>query len=349
MRRVMQTQSSSSPSSTSSPPRHRAIRNLGFGIGFVGAALWTVRYIVQGTQTVWTDNARTFYTKDSNLGFRPTDDAWAWLGLDGLGVIAAVIIGVAALRFLVSGKGETAGFRRVVGTLVTIGSVILFAAPVLPVIAFVSGMPPEGAIAVLPGAEAGPAVVAGAGPVSVAAPGGRYVPAGDESLHLVAAQITAGGETFDARFSGLGGHLDLVPTDLAASKARISVAAGTVKTGVPLRDKHALEYLKGLEFKEIAVDITTISAVVSAPTPGEFSWSGEVDVAFMGRVLKRPASGRVRVLDPTARSELKISDATAILVEVTFVILIADTELDRPSFDSGEITITARSVLVPKS
>jgi polyisoprenoid-binding protein YceI len=306
-----------------------------------------VRYALQGTPTVWTDTARTFYVEDPNLGFVPTTDAWMWLGLEGLGAIVGALAGVLVMRWLASRKGEGAGFGRIAGVLASLGSVLLLAAPVLPVMAFVGGRPPAGAIAVLPSADGNAKVAGGGGAVTVDAPGGVYTPAPRNELHLVAAQITAGGEKFDARFTGLSGQLELDPKNLAASKAVLAVEAATVRTGVPLRDKHALDYLKATEFPTIRVRLEGVDAVAPTERPGDFTWSGTALADFMGRTLRRPANGRFRVLNATARTELGVDAPAAILVEATFPIAISETELDRQSFESDTIEITARAVLVP--
>ncbi len=321
----------------------RRLPRIGLAFSVVGTAAWALRYALQGTATVWTDTARIFYVADPDLGYVPTTDAWTWLGLEGLGATAGVAVGIGVMMWL-SGRGGRLG--SVASVLAVAGAVLGLAAPALPVAAFLGGMPPEGAVHVLPqGGAAAVPIEAGRGPTRMALPGGAWVPAAAADAHLVAAAITAGGETFDARFTGLEGAISLVPEDLGRSTLSLSVAAVSVKTGVPLRDTHAKDYLLAKEHPRISVSAKDLAT--RTEPDGVVTWEGEVDVGIMGRTLRRPATGVVKALDAEGRKRLGIAAAHALIVEARFEIPIKDTELDAQSFDAESIPLSARAVFVP--
>lgn len=325
-------------------PFFPVIPRLGLGLAVAGAAAWGVRYLLQGTSTMWTDTARTFYVADPDLGFVPTTEAWMWLGLEGLGATAGVAVGIATMMWLAKRGGK---LGKVASVLAVAGGVLGLGAPVLPTAAFVSGMPPEGALHILPQAEAGEmALKPGQGPSRLDVPAGEWVPSSAPDAHLVAAAITAGGETFDARFSGLEGSLTLVPDDVGRSTLTISVPAANVKTGVPLRDTHAKDYLLADTHPKIAVNAAGVKT--RQASDGAVEWEGEVEVAMMGRTLKRPASGVVRSLDAGGRQRVGVDAGHAIIIEARFEIPIKDTELDAQSFDAPTIPLSARAVFTPK-
>lgn len=320
---------------------------LGLVLGGVGVALWVARILTQGDVVMWTDIARGFWVPDPTLGWIETRERWVWLGLEGLGVAAGVVIGASALAWLARRWGAGQGHGRLaatLGTLALVGAGVSAAAPVLPVWAFVSGLPPAGAERLLPSAPppaAAPAVVKAEEPLPV--PAGRWVVA-SSTHNLLVARVTAGGETFDARFAPVSGEVTLEPAALARSRARLEVPAGSIDTGIDLRNGHARGYLGAEQHPTIALSIEGLDAVEGGGAARTFNARGMLGI--MGRRLEVPVTGTLTALDETASAALGVTGGPALLVSAGFSVAVTAVGLDRDNFDADAITLTGRFVLV---
>jgi len=324
------------------------ITKAGWAFGVAGVALWALRYLVQGTSQVWTDTARALYVQDTNLGWVPTSEGWIWLGLEGLGVFAGVLIGSLFMGWL--------GWRGVRGSRVfkvlgTISAAVLFVAPVLPALAFIGGMPPSGAVAVLPQASPASAEAVGRpgdGPLALPLTARRWVPSPNPEHILVVAQLTAGGEIFDAKFSPLQGSIDLKPEAPMTTSFTLGADPASVSTGIPLRDSHARGYLEAETHKRIEVMAGGLESVSATTTPDEYIWTATMTISLMGRSLKVPATGKVRILPAQARKDLQLTVSEAMVVEGALDVTIADTPIDPELFDTKSFSLTFRAVFVPE-
>lgn len=322
---------------------------LGLVLGGIGVVLWAARLVTQGDVVVWTDIARGFWVPDPTLGWVETHERWVWLGLDGLGVAAGVVIGASALAWLARRLGGRQGQGRlaaVLGTLALVGAGVSAAVPALPVWAFVSGLPPAGAERLLPNAplpQAAPAVVKAEEPLPV--PSGRWVVA-PSTHNLLVARVAAGGETFDARFAPVRGEVTLEPAALERSRARLEVPAGSIDTGIDLRNGHARGYLGAEQHPTIALSIEGLDAVEGGGATRTFSGRGALGI--LGRQLEVPVTGTLTALDEAASAALGVTGGPALLVSAGFSVAVTAAGLDRDNFDADAITLNGRFVLVPE-
>jgi polyisoprenoid-binding protein YceI len=321
---------------------------VGVGLGALGLALWGLRWFLQGADTVYTDVARAFWVPGPGSIWVETTDRWVWLGLEGLGAVVAIVGGTAAMLWLAH-RAKGPAFKKVATALSRVGAVFAMVAPVLPAWAFISGFPPDGAERLLPLAAAPTAPVAGAAPAGPVAaldlPVGAWTIA-DSSANLLVARVKAGGETLDAKFAPLTGTVDLT-ADLVSSKAGFKVPATSVETGVELRNSHAQGYLAADQHATIALTLARLDTVTAGPDAQTRSFTATGELAFMGKTLNLPVTGTLTVLDAKVRGELGVTAPHAILVNASFVLVVKSTALDPANFDTDQIPLTARLVLIP--
>lgn len=334
---------------------------VGFAAGVLGALLWVLRWLLQGSRdgvVVYTDIARSFWVADPTLGWVETQERWVWLGLDGLGLVVGLLVGAVTMHLLARrhaaaaaagkpGLGQRAWVGKSLRALALAGAAVLVLAPLVPAWAFVSGMPPAGAERLLPSKLASvPSAEVGAKVEAFPAPAGEWsvveVPA-----NLLVARITAGGETFDGKFTGATGTVQLEPAEMARSSASFEVKSTSVDTGVELRNKHAKEYLDAEKFGTIRLVVPALTKVEGAGARRELNATGRVEM--MGRVIDVELTGTLAVLDAAQRKELGVAAAEALLVSASFQLPIAKTALDRSDFDGDALTLNGRFVLTKKT
>jgi len=303
----------------------------GLVVGLLAAGLWLARWLAQGPGTMWTDTARRFYVPDATLGYVTTEATWVWLGLDGLGVIVGLVVGTLALVPLVRWT-EGRGISKVLRFLALCGGALLFLAPLVPAWAFVSGTPPAGAELTMQGGGA----THPSGPLAVSAR--HFVVADNVKANLLAVRIDAGGETFDARFEALAGTAALDPL-----QATLVAQAGSIQTGVALRDQHAREYL--MVEQHAAITLTLHDIVLA----NDGSYTAKGDCTLLGKTLPVAVTGTLGALDATQRKDLGIEAPEALLANGTFTVSIKATPLDPKNFDSDQLVVTARVALVPSA
>ena len=321
---------------------------IGLTLGLVGGVAWLARWLIQGEGIIYTDIARAFWVPDATLGWVETSERWVWLGLDGLAIVTAVVIGTAMMLYLGlklarREAGRAVKIAKVMRGVAMLGAGVAMLAPIMPAWAFVSGMPPQGAVRLLPETK-----LVAAAPDSVAptlAVTAKQWVAANVPATLVVAQIAAGGETFDAKFGPLTATLQMDPAALATTSGKFEVPAATINTGVELRNTHAAGYLEAEKFPTIAVTVVKVGQLQASGTGVGFTADGEV--ALMGKSLPVVMTGTVVALDVGKRSELQVNAPEALLVTVSFKLKIAQTLLKRENFDADELTLTGRIVLVP--
>jgi polyisoprenoid-binding protein YceI len=334
--------------------------------------LWGLRWILQGSRdgvVVYTDTARAFWVEDPSLGWWfETQQRGVWLGLDGLVLIVGLLVGAVTMHLLarrqaaaaaagrpepgqrawgLRGRERGGRLEKILRGLALAGAAVLIVAPVLPVWAFVSGFPPEGAERLLPSKAAPVASTeVGAKVEALAAPAGEWTVV-EVPANLLVARITAGGETFDGKFTGVTGSVQLDPAELARSSATFEVKSASVDTGVELRNKHAREYLDAEKFATIRLVVPALTKVDGAGARRDLSATGRVEM--MGRVIDVALTGAIAVLDAAQRKELGVSAPEALLVTASFQLPIAKTALDRSDFDGDALTLNGRFVLAKKT
>jgi polyisoprenoid-binding protein YceI len=315
---------------------------LGLGLGLLGIAAWFTRWLLQGEAIVYTDVARAFWVADPTLGWVETTDKWVWLGLDGLGLLGGVVLGTAVCALI--GRRGALGLPRVARVLSRLGAAVGALGWVIPAWAFVSGMPPAGAQRLLPDAEViAPNKAANVPPMDV--PSGVWKVVENPANTLVA-RISAGGETFDAKFGPLTGEARIDAASLAKSTASFSAPSPSIETGVELRNNHAKGYLAVDKFPAITLALRGIEAV-TGPSPEVRRLSAQAEVGILGKTLTVPVEGSLTVVAQSELVRLGLKAGPVLLVSAAFKVQIAATGLNRANFDADDITINTRFFMAP--
>lgn len=342
------------------PPIPRTHLHLALGVAGLALLGGVARYALQGTSNIYTNTSRAFYLEDPVIGWTVAQERWVWLGLEVLAIIAAIGVGVLVTwkvagyfgrAYLDGRRGR--GWLRAAVVAFYCAALAAAATPIVPVLAFASGLPPHGAEPHLPAVEASAlpqeAAEPGAAPSAVTLPGipaGTYTVLPHDRANTLIAQLAAGGEAFDATFSSITGELELEPADLAATRARVVAPAASIDTGIPLRSTHAKTDLGVEEHAELTLALTRVERIAAQPT-GAVAFEAIGDVTLMGKVLELPISGTLKVLDADERESLAVDAEVVILVNATVTIPIAQTPLDASSFDRETIPVTARLLFAP--
>jgi len=252
------------------------------------------------------------------------------------------------VMLVVSKKVKTPVLQKATAVASRIGAVVAMVAPVFPVWAFVSGMPPAGAERLLPLNVVEQVAPSQPGDLAL----GFDVPAGswrvvESKANLVAARVSAGKETFDAKFGPVTGEVALVPDGLVKSTASFGVSVTSVDTGVELRNSHAQDYMSAKDFPSIALILDKIDAVGPGNSEASRSFSAVGSLTIMGKTLPVPLSGSLALLTAAERSELGVDAPHAILVNASFILPVLETPLDRSNFDVDQFPLTVRLVIAP--
>lgn len=297
-----------------------------------------VRWLIQDSHNLYTAVSKRFYVPDPDLGWRISTQHPVWLGLEVIGVMAAI-----DLAILVAGL--IARRRPRLLRVVVIGAWLAASACLaVPVIAFASGPGPLGGQDNLPAREA-VAIEAGiAGKLD--APAGTYTVVKHEGT-AVSAHLSAGGESFDARFTEVTGTWTGDPRDLGlASHGAVSVVAASVDTGVGERSKHARDkYLYADRYPEISVDIERVEAVRQI-APSEVAFRATGRAHLMGKSHVVEIVGTLSQPDASALHRLGLA-VDVLLVQADFSLPIAETALapDAHDFDGDRFPIHVSLVL----
>lgn len=300
-----------------------------------------VRWALQGSGNVYTALDKRFYVPDPDLGWRVSRAQPIWLGLDACAVILAIVVGLAIGLWLLR---KLAARRPRVAVLRHAAWVVAAAPAIAPLAAFASGWAPAGARDTLPPASA---VAIESGIMgALAMPAGRYAVV-DHEGSAISARVSAGGEAFDARFTGAAGALELDPRALdGALAAEISVASASIDTGIGQRSKHARDaYLRAAEHPRVTFTLDRLVAARQA-TPASVAFRARGTLALIGRSHEVEVTGTLSQPDPAARARLGVSGAILIVV-AQLAIPIRDTALapDAGDFDGELLPIQVSLVL----
>lgn len=305
----------------------------------LATALALGRWLWQGTGNVYSKLDLKLYLVDPDLGWRRTEAGYTWLGLDLIAVLVAVTIGVfLVLRFAGSRQHRAA---KALALAAKLASVLVIA---VPLYALLGGAPPSGARDTLPSSSIA-APTNGIEASLTALPPGRYlvVPHPDAAI---TAKLNAGGETFDARFAGgLTGYWEATPGDLGLPmSAQISVQAGSIDTGIALRDEHAKEDLKPATFPTIDFSLGDLTSTESSERGVAFAASGALTLG--GRVHVAPVVGTLRPVDETLRTKLGLEGGIFVLLQASLELNIRETIVGNDgTFDVDTVPIAVTLIL----
>lgn len=299
-----------------------------------------LRWWQQGSGNIYTALDKRLYGPDPDLGWRALSDRPLWLGLDVVAVLGAVALAVVVGAWWVRRRElRVAASRWLRIALWCIGAPTIL----VPATAFASGGRPPGAVDFLPEG------VVAAAPTSgiegrLAVPGGVYrVVSGSASS--ITARIRAGGDRFEARFSGgLSGTVSANWADFGANptgfKARISVDSSSVDTGIELRSKHAREdYLAVAQHPTIAFSLGELIAA-RQDHPDEVAFRASGTISLLGRDVSVQVTGSVKAISPQAAARFSLRGHAALLVHAETAVSLSATPLAGDnSFDEDRVPI----------
>jgi len=303
------------------------------------AALSGFRWLQQGSGNIYTDANRSFYVPDPDLGWRIAPDGPPWLGLDAIALLVGVSLMVLAVAWVGKRNGLWAKKPRAVVSL-WLASISTF---VIPVWALQGGGRPQGAVDRPPGSLVATPVDAGEGVVgrlSLAA--GTYIAQPVEETSVVAT-LTAGGETFEARFPTLArGVFRGDPADLTQPmSARVEFLADSVKTGIDLRDKHAREKLLVESHPTLTFELVSVLAV-RLDKPGSLSLRASGRVALAGREHTVDVQARVSAATKEVAERFKLV-GDAFVVDAEMSLDLTQTVIGNDgTFDQNRVPIRTR-------
>jgi polyisoprenoid-binding protein YceI len=314
-------------------------------VALIGAL---VRWQVQGSRNLYTALDKRFYIPDPDLGWRISERHPIWLGLEVCAVIAAIAVGLLVGGWIIHRREARRREARRGGraTILRAVSWIVACVPlVVPIAAFASGSGPANGLDTLPaatiqGIEAGITGI-------IDAPAGRY----DVVEHAgtaITAHLSAGHETFDARFGGgIRGTWQGDPHDLTRpAGGEISVDAGSVDTGIDERSKHAREeYLYTDKHPRITVTLGQLKAASQAGA-NTVAFRAQGTLGLIGKTHAIEITGTLKKPDTAALARLGLS-GEILLVQADFSIVIKETALagDASTFDGDRIPIHVSLVM----
>ena len=301
------------------------------------------RWKTQGSGNVYTALHKRFYIPDPDLGWQVSPQHPIWLGLEICAVIAAAVVALAIAGWIIRRREA----KR--GACATVLRAACWAVAVLPlavpILAFASGGAPARAVDTLP-----QATIAGieAGIVGVIdAPAGRYevIP---HAGTAVTAHLSAGHETFDARFTGeIRGGWQGDPHDLNKPiGGDVSVAAASIDTGIDERSKHAREaYLLADKYPRITVALDRVLAATQAG-PNAVAFRAHGTLGLIGKTHSIELTGTLKKPDAAALARLGLT-GDVLLVQAELAVVIKESALasDAGDFDGDRIPIQVSLVL----
>lgn len=308
-----------------------------------------VRWTLQGSNNFYTALDKTFYVPDPDVGWAVSDRHPIWLGLEVIGILAAVAAGLAVGGWIIRRRERTTGApaKLLRGAAWAVAVLLL----VIPIAAFATGLGPEGGRDVRPQREpvkiepaAQPAPIVG----SLELPAGRYEVVAHK-LTEIAARLSAGGDTFDARFAegAVKGEWRADPKDLTKPMAaEVSVDATEVDTGIAGRSKHAREgFLKTDKFPRIGWKLDKLVAA-RQDGPDRIVFRALGTVTLLDKTHAVPIEGSLKRADAAALERLGLS-GDVLLAEADFALVIKETALapDASTFKGDRFPIHISLVL----
>lgn len=302
-----------------------------------------VRWQMQGSRNVYTAIDKRFYIPDPDLGWRVSSRHPIWLGLEICAVIAAIAVALVVAGWVIRRREARRGRRA---TILRAASWIVAGLPLaVPIAAFASGSGPANGLDTLPaqqiqGIEAG---IVG----MIDAPAGRYEVV-EHAGTAITAHLSAGHETFDARFGGgIRGFWQGDPRDLTKLvTADVSVETASVDTGIDERSKHAREaYLLAEKFPRITVAIDKVLAASQAGA-NTVAFRAHGTLGLIGKTHSVEVTGTLKKPDAAALGRLGLS-GDVLLVQADLAIVIKETALapDAGDFDGDRIPIHVSLVM----
>jgi len=301
------------------------------------------RWQMQGSGNIYTALDKRFYIPDPDLGWRISTRHPIWLGLEVCAIIAAIVVGLWAGGWIIGRREVRLGHRV---TALRAASWFVAGVPlIVPIAAFASGMGPADGLDKLPastikGIEAGITGI-------LDAPAGRYEVIQHAGTSITA-HLSAGQETFDARFDGgIHGAWQGDPHDLTQPvTAEVSALAASVDTGIDLRSKHAREeYLLADKHPRISV---TLDRLIAASQAGAntVAFRAHGTLGLIGKTHSIEVSGTLKKPDAAALTRLGLS-GEILLVQADFAVVIKETALasDAKTFDGDRIPIQVSLVM----
>jgi polyisoprenoid-binding protein YceI len=313
-------------------------------IALIAAAL---RWVLQGSSTVYTTLSKRFYIPDPDLGVKVSAQHPIWLGLTTLAVIAAIAAGLAVAGWIL--RRLEARRQHPIRGLRAAAWIVAALPLIVPIAAFASGGRPAGGLDTPPVSK--PATAAtepgGGKAATIDAPAGRYEIVEHEGTSITA-HMSAGGETFDAQFGkGIRGSWQGDPHDLSKpTTAEIGADAAKVDTGIELRSKHAREeYLFVDKFPRITLAIDRLIAATQAG-PNNVGFRAHATLGLIGKTHSVEIAGTLRKPDASALARLGLS-GEVLLVKADFNVSIKETAMaaDAKDFDGDTIPIQVSLVL----
>lgn len=287
-----------------------------------------IRWRLQASSNVYTALSKRFYVPDPDLGWRVSSQHPIWIGLDACAALFAAGVGVVAIGLLIRRRERAPQVHaRVLRALTW---VVAASSAVVPAAAFASGpgplhardtLPPNAAVIVEDGIRG-----------ALDSPAGVYNVVRHEGT-AVTATLSAGGETFDARFDDVTGSWTGDPRDLSKEMhGDVSVAAASVDTGLRERTKHAREgYLHADQFPRISLIIDRVLAV-RANRRDEVAFRAPATLFLMGNSHAVQVTGTLTRLDASAGGRLDVA-GDALLVNADFRLPIQETALASKAHD----------------
>ena len=304
-----------------------------------------VRWTMQGSGNRYTATHKRFYVPDPVTEWRVSSQHPVWLGLEVCAVIAAIAVGLAIGAWFIGRREAKRGQRA---TILRAASWLVAIVPLaVPILAFASGPGPLGGVDLLP-AKAAVALEGGIDG-SLALPAGTYAVVPGQGT-AITAKMTAGGEMFDATFTGdIRGTWQGDPAVLTTPmRADVSVATASVNTGIDERSKHAREsYLLADKYPRLTF---TLGSLIAARQdgPGKLAIRVHGTVGLIGRTHEVEVTGSLKTLDAAALQHLGIAGGgDAMLFDGAFSLVIKDTALapDAGDFDGAKIPVLVSLVL----
>ena len=301
------------------------------------------RWKTQGSGNLYTALHKRFYVPDPDLGWQISPQHPIWLGLEVCVLIAGIAVALLVAGWIIrrreAKRGEPARMLRGATWLIALVPLVV------PIAAFASGGGPANGKDTLPAST-----IAGieAGIVGVVdAPAGRYEII-ENAGTAITAKLSAGHETFDARFGGgIRGAWQGDPRDLSKPiGGEISVETASVDTGIDERSKHArTAYLQADKFPRITVALDKVLATTQTG-PNSITFRAHGTLGLIGKTHSVELTGTMKKPDAAALSRLGVS-GEILLVQADFAVVIKETALasDAGDFDGDRIPIHVSLVM----
>jgi len=302
-----------------------------------------LRWTIQGSSNVYTDLNRRFYVPDDAIGWASSESGAVWLGLDSLAIIGLLLAAVTGAAWFIRRRESKRSTVSVAARSVLWP--VAVAALLVPAWAFASGGRPDAGRDFLPAGLA-QAPKAGIKGKIDGAPRGTYRVVGN-GKSVVAVRLHAGGEEFEARFTGgLSGSWRGDPGDLTQPMAgQIEVAAKSVDTGISKRSEHAGEFLAVGKHPKVRFSLGQLTAA-EADERGRIRFAADGTLQLMGVTTPVKVTGLMWSPKGSALTRLGTTGPT-LVISAGFSLDMNDTPLskDLDSFDKATAPVAVTLVL----